>query len=179
MPPITVRIATEQDVKLIKNLSWQTFFDAYHQYNSKQDMQLFLETSFSEEAVRIEMADKVNTFIIASLKKDAVGYAKLSEINKPKELDDASLIEVSRIYALKEKVGSGVGKALMTKSVQLAQQKGKALMWLGVWEHNQRAIQFYRRWGFEKFGEQIFYLGNDKQNDWLMKKDLNIAHHGF
>jgi ribosomal protein S18 acetylase RimI-like enzyme len=41
-----------------------------------------------------------------------------------------------------------------------------------VWEHNQKAIQFYRKWGFEKFGEHFFMVGNDKQNDWLMKKEL-------
>jgi ribosomal protein S18 acetylase RimI-like enzyme len=41
-----------------------------------------------------------------------------------------------------------------------------------VWEHNQRAIDFYTRWGFEKFGDIDFLLGNDLQNDWMMQRPL-------
>ena len=55
-----------------------------------------------------------------------------------------------------------------------AEQKGKKILWLGVWEKNQRAIDFYSKWGFEKFGDQKFVLGDDIQTDWLMKKDISL-----
>jgi ribosomal protein S18 acetylase RimI-like enzyme len=45
-------------------------------------------------------------------------------------------------------------------------------IWLGVWEHNHQAIKFYTTWGFEKFGDHLFLLGDDPQTDWLMKKEL-------
>ncbi len=41
-----------------------------------------------------------------------------------------------------------------------------------MWEKNQRAIDFYHKWGFENFGEQIFLLGTDLQTYLLMKKEL-------
>jgi ribosomal protein S18 acetylase RimI-like enzyme len=41
-----------------------------------------------------------------------------------------------------------------------------------VWEHNERALEFYRKWGFEKYGQHVFMLGNDAQTDLLMKKEL-------
>jgi len=47
------------------------------------------------------------------------------------------------------------------------------LVWLGVWERNETAINFYKKWGFELFGSHIFRLGNDDQNDLLLKKQLN------
>jgi ribosomal protein S18 acetylase RimI-like enzyme len=49
---------------------------------------------------------------------------------------------------------------------------GKDFVWLGVWEHNTAAIKFYQRHGFTKFGEHPYYVGNDKQMDWLMRIDL-------
>ncbi len=174
MQSIIIRLANEQDVKLIKNVSWQTFFDTFHPYNAKEDMELFLKENFNEETVKCEMVDKLNTFIVAYVRKQVAGYVKLSECENPKELGALKAIEISRIYALKEKIGSGVGKALMEYCIQFAKEKNKDVIWLGVWEHNQRAIQFYRQWGFEKFGEHLFILGNDRQNDWLMKKELNI-----
>ncbi len=60
----------------------------------------------------------------------------------------------------------------MQKSIDIAKQKQKQIIWLGVWEKNQRAIDFYHKWGFEKFGEQNFLLGTDLQTDLLMKKEL-------
>lgn len=174
MQPITIRLANEKDVNLIKNISWQTFFDTFHPYNVKEDMELFLKTNFNEETVRNEIHDKRNTFVIAYIKKQVAGYAKLAESENPEELGALKAVEISRIYASKEKIGTGVGKALMEQCLQFAIGKNKDVIWLGVWENNQKAIQFYRRWGFEKFGEHFFMLGNDRQNDWLMKKELSI-----
>jgi len=46
------------------------------------------------------------------------------------------------------------------------------VIWLGVWEHNHNAVHFYKQWGFEIFGAHPFILGDDKQTDVLMKKQL-------
>ena len=73
------------------------------------------------------------------------------------------------------KIGKGVGKKLMQTCHEIAKQKGKKILWLGVWKQNQRAIDFYTAWGFEIFGEQEFILGDDVQTDWLMKKDLSLV----
>jgi len=59
---------------------------------------------------------------------------------------------------------------MMRKCIDIALEKNYHTIWLGVWEHNQRAIDFYKRWGFKKFDEHDFILGNDVQKDWLMKK---------
>lgn len=175
MQQIIIRQANGQDIQLIKNISWQTFFDTFHPYNAKENMEHFLKTNFNEETVKNEIGDKRNTFVVAYIRKQVAGYVKLSENKNPPELAASKAIEISRIYALKEKIGAGVGKALMQQCLKIAAEKNKDVIWLGVWEHNQRAIQFYRRWGFEKFGEHIFMLGNDRQNDWLMKKELSDA----
>ena len=45
---------------------------------------------------------------------------------------------------------------------------GYETLWLGVWEHNLRAIAFYRRWGFETVGSHTFLLGSDEQTDLIM-----------
>jgi ribosomal protein S18 acetylase RimI-like enzyme len=69
-------------------------------------------------------------------------------------------------------IGKGVGKALMEACLDAGRRKGKEWIWLCVWEHNQRAIRFYEKIGFERFGQYVFVLGQDLQNDWCMKKRL-------
>lgn len=61
---------------------------------------------------------------------------------------------------------------LMQTCLAYARKKDVETVWLGVWEHNTRAIAFYEKNGFKKIGEHTFMLGEDAQTDWLMKKDL-------
>ena len=70
-------------------------------------------------------------------------------------------------------LGKGVGSALMQKAIDVARERNKEILWLGVFQANKTAIDFYKRWGFEIFGEQNFLLGNDLQKDWLMRRDVD------
>ena len=46
------------------------------------------------------------------------------------------------------------------------------VLWLAVWERNERAIGFYRRFGFETCGALEFRLGHDVQSDLLMARPV-------
>jgi diamine N-acetyltransferase len=105
--------------------------------------------------------------------KVPAGYARLYDGQElPRELAGSSAIEISRIYCEQAMIGKGVGKALMEACLDVGRRKGKEWIWLCVWEHNQRAIRFYEKTGFERFGQHLFLLGQDLQNDWCMKKKL-------
>jgi ribosomal protein S18 acetylase RimI-like enzyme len=103
---------------------------------------------------------------------DIAGYIKLSIAPPPGEIEEAKAVEIARIYVAKDKIGSGVGKRLMEFLFSFAREQNRNIIWLGVWEHNLRAINFYRKYGFVKFDEHIFMVGSDPQTDWLMKKEL-------
>ena len=53
-----------------------------------------------------------------------------------------------------------------------ARARGAQTVWLGVWEHNARAIAFYHKHGFEDVGSHEFVLGTDHQIDRLMARPL-------
>jgi hypothetical protein len=75
---------------------------------------------------------------------------------------------------LKKLQGTGLGYKLMQFAFEYSRQKGFDILWLGVWERNEKAIRFYEKFNFEIFGGHEFILGTDKQNDLLMKKALMI-----
>jgi ribosomal protein S18 acetylase RimI-like enzyme len=66
----------------------------------------------------------------------------------------------------------------MNASINEAKERGYDSIWLGVWEKNQRAIDFYRRWGFEEVGTHTFKLGTDPQNDFVMELGLTDHNDG-
>lgn len=169
---IIVRLATKEDAALIADFSRQTFFDTYHLLNTKENMDKFLNEQFTKESLMAEVEASESTFFVAFQEKEMVGYVRLRDDKIPVDLGHLNAIEIARIYALESTIGKGVGKQLMLQSIEFAKQLGKQAIWLGVWKQNQRAIDFYTKFGFEKFGEDQFVLGNDVQADWLMKKQL-------
>ena len=172
IPNICIRQATAKDAKLIAIISRTTFHDSFAAQNTKENMDKFMNEQFTEENLKAEVGAPGNTFFIASADKVAAGYIKLREAKKPKVLRRIDCIEIARIYALKHHIGKGIGSALMQTAIDVAKGKNKTVLWLGVWRFNQLAIDFYTQWGFKKFGEHDFLLGDDLQTDWLMKKEL-------
>lgn len=169
---VTIQPVKPNEVTLLADISRQTFFDTFHEQNTEEDMALYLEHTFNADTVQQELSAKENHFFFARIGEQIAGYLKLTEGEIPQLQTTVKALEISRIYAVKERLGTGIGKALVEFVISFAKQECFKTIWLGVWEHNQRAIQFYQRFGFEKFGEHEFMLGHDRQNDWLMKKEL-------
>jgi diamine N-acetyltransferase len=169
---ISVRLAGKEDAVWIADFSHSTFSETFAQYNTAENMDHFMDKQFSKVKLIREVGVPGNIFLLAHLDGEDGGYCFLRENSSPPELGGASGIEIARIYAGRGMIGKGIGKALMDRCLQIAREKGYAWIWLGVWEHNQRAITFYTKWGFEKFGEHVFMLGHDEQTDWMMKKRL-------
>ena len=172
--PLLIRFATKDDAELIADLSIKTFYDSFIDQNSKANMDKFLQEQFTRENLMAEVGSKDNIFFLAYLGGVPVGYTRLRDNNQPQELGNKRALEIARIYVTTDAIGKGVGRLMMKKSLDIAYDMKKEVVWLGVWEHNQRAIDFYSKWGFEKFGTHIFMLGDDPQTDWLMAKKLEI-----
>jgi len=169
---ITIRLANHEDAGLIADLSRKTFFETFGYVNTKENMEKFMNDQFDREKLISEVHEPENIFLLAFDGEQPVGYAKMREGKKLKDHETFDSIEISRIYVINTYIGTGTGRELMRKCLWLAKEMKKDLVWLGVWKKNERAISFYTSWGFEKFGEQAFFLGDDKQTDWLMKKEL-------
>ncbi|TWI80439.1 ribosomal protein S18 acetylase RimI-like enzyme [Lacibacter cauensis] len=166
---ITVRKADASDAELIADLSRTSFYQTFAKDNTEADMELFMNEQFTKEKLMKEVEEGDGIFLLAYQGEEALGYARMRVDNKLKE---EGAIEVARIYALDKAIGKGVGKALMQTCLQIAADMHMKAVWLGVWEMNHRAIAFYEKWGFVKFGEHKFLLGTDLQTDCLMKKLL-------
>jgi len=169
---LTVRYATNEDAVLIADISRQTFYETFAADNRKEDMDKFLAEQFTEGKLMMELGSPENTFLLAYYGNEVAGYVKLREAKQPAKLSNAKALEIARIYAITNMIGKGVGNLLMQRSISIANEKGKEVIWLGVWGKNFRAINFYKKWGFEKFDVSDFLLGDDLQCDWLMKKEL-------
>ena len=167
-----IRRAVADDAKLIAELSAVTFFDTFKGTCTDDDMRGFIEGYFNEKQVFKELRDTNDFYFIAFINDNPAGYIRMKE-----EVSDVEIInkyrgiELKRIYVLKEYHSKKIGAALMNFALDFAAEKSYVLIWLGVWEHNERARVFYNKFGFKDSGvTHPFPIGNTPQTDvWLYR----------
>ena len=179
MSEIRIRRATPDDAKLLTDLSYTTFWDAFahHPKNAPDDLNHYMRQAFNIEQITAELAEPASIFLIAELDGKPAGYAKLIVDSTEHGITATRPIELSRLYSHQEFLGKGVGQNLMDACFELGIENGHDVMWLGVWEYNPRAQAFYRKNGFHEVGKHTFQLGSDPQTDLLMQKDLSPQSH--
>jgi len=174
MTDIKIRRAVADDAKLLTDLAYTTFWDAFahHPKNAPDDLAYYMRQAFRVEQITEELADPKSLFLIAEIDGEAAGYAKLIFDTTEPDIIAEWPVELSRLYSHQKYLGQGVGQALMDSCFQHANEAGRDVMWLGVWEYNPRAQRFYEKNGFRLIGRHTFQLGSDPQTDLLMQKDL-------
>jgi diamine N-acetyltransferase len=167
---IHIRIATIEDTDLLCEIGAKTFVETYAHMNTPENMKNYLSEKFNKQQISDEIQTPKTIFLLVELENEAIGFAKM-RVNL-EENPDVDSLEIERIYISKQYHGQKYGAMLMQKCIDVALENNYESLWLGVWEHNPKAINFYQKWGFETFGEHIFQLGDEAQTDFLMKKSF-------
>lgn len=157
---------------ILTKISRSTFIDAFKNANHPEDFKRYIDEAFSEKQIESEILNPNSEFYFVYREDTLVSYFKLNEKEAQAEPFGKEALELSRIYILKPFQGQHLGTQILERIINIAKEKNKTWLWLGVWRHNPRAVQFYERHGFIKFDTHSFYIGNDKQTDWLMRLDI-------
>ena len=165
------KIGLEQLVSL-QEIGRKTFYDTFFESDSEKSMKAYLATSFSSEKLTAELENPNSEFYFATQNEVVIGYLKVNFGAAQTELQDTNSVEIERIYVLQDYHGKQVGQLLFEKAMAIAKSNHCDYIWLGVWEENHRALQFYTKNGFVAFDKHIFVLGEEEQTDIMMKLKL-------
>jgi diamine N-acetyltransferase len=172
MDRIEIKKVTLNDIGQLQKVGRQTFSETFSAVNTEENMRKYLEEGFSLEKLTAELKDNSSAFYFATIDDQVIGYLKVNFGASQTELKDDKALEIERIYVLKEFHGKKVGQVLYEKAMEVARERNVCYVWLGVWEENTRAINFYKKNGFVAFDKHIFKLGDDEQTDIMMKLRL-------
>lgn len=172
MRNIRIRKVQEAEVNDLQRVGKQTFFESFSDKNSASDMEIYLKKKFNIEQLLTELRNPESQFFFVEDKEKIIGYLKLNMSKAGKRKDKNKTLEIERIYVFSNFQGKGVGKILLEKTIEIAKREKAKEVWLGVWEENIRAINFYKKNEFVKFDKYKFMLGKDEQTDILMKLRL-------
>lgn len=171
MTSFEIREVKVADLKDLHQFAKACFVDTYASQNTAENMILYLRDEFSEERILQLLTDSEIKFFFVKLESKVVGYIQLNWGKAQSETLDSSL-EIARIYVEKGFQGRRIGALLLKQAYDLGKVLGLDWLWLGVWEKNTKAINFYQKNGFQIFDQHVFKLGNDEQLDWMMRRPL-------
>jgi ribosomal protein S18 acetylase RimI-like enzyme len=174
----TVRRAEPKDAGPLAALAERTFRATFGSSNSRENMDAHCARSFGEAIQASEIVDPAIETFVCEDGAELAGYAQLRWGVAPPCVAAARPAEIQRIYVDRRWQGQGVAQALMDRLLDAATRGGADALWLGVWEHNPRAVAFYRKIGFEKVGHHVFRLGDDPQHDWILCRGVGGARPG-
>ena len=171
---ISIRKINESEVELLQDISRKTFFETFAESNSTENMKKYLEENLSTERLSSELNNPSSLFYFAEKDKEVIGYLKLNKGDAQTELQDNRSLEIERIYVAKQYQGLKVGQQLFSFAINVAKEINADYVWLGVWEENTKAINFYKKNGLIEFDRHKFILGDDEQTDIMMKLPLHL-----
>ena len=168
-----LKLISTEDLNDLRSISLKTSKQTFSAQNTKENIRLYLKNKVSVKQLKKEITNINSKFYIVYQKNKIIGYFKLNFNGSQRvKMYLNNGFEIERIYLISEFQGKGFGKKLLTKILNMGKEMGYRKVWLGVWENNFRAIKFYKKYGFKKFGMYNFLLGKDLQTDYLLVMDV-------
>ena len=164
----TIRKARISDAKVLAELAETTFRATFGTMNAVEHMELHCRSRYGEQIQAAEIADPGMVTLVSEDKGRMIAYAQLRWGEGPACVSAKNPGEIQRLYVVDDWHGKGIAQELMKACIDELKQQGADAFWLGVWEHNPKAISFYRKWGFVEAGDHTFLLGDDPQRDIVM-----------
>jgi diamine N-acetyltransferase len=171
---MTIRIekCTIQDTGLLQDIGIETFQDTFKDQNSPENMKAYLDRAYRTEQLEKELTNTSSEFYFIYSQNEAAGYLKVNTNDAQTETMGQDSLEIERIYIRKKFHKQGLGKYLINKAIEMAVERKKKTVWLGVWEKNENAIAFYSKMGFIQTGSHSFHMGDEEQTDFILTKTL-------
>lgn len=193
MVTMTVTTATKADATWLAPVAARLFRVAFADANDPDDLDAYLAEAFHADRIAEELARPDTTTLLAwdaarvggegagtgaGTMPDAtapagfLGYVMLVA-GPGTGVDADDPVEVRRLYVETARTSRGHGGRLMAIALDHAAAAGHDVAWLGVWEHNLRAIDFYTGHDFQRVGAHSFTLGSDVQTDLVLARPLD------
>jgi diamine N-acetyltransferase len=170
---LTFRTPRISDAPGLAALGRDTFVAAFGHLYSAENLNLFLNQAYSEEAVCADLTNPDRLYHLAEVAGEMVGYCKLG-FDASLDYDFAGRrgMELKQLYLLPSQHGSGLGTAFMNWTLDQARARDTEIIILSVWSGNDGAQRFYQRHGFRYLRDTIFMVGNHRDDEFIYGLEL-------
>ncbi len=175
MNELSIRKADNNDLQLLYKICRQCYSENFADHWNPGGLEFYLDKVYGIEPIKSDLSNTYINYFIVFAKDEPIGFMKLHlNSNLPDRLSQEGL-EIEKIYFLRKYQGKGLGKKLISKAFDLAQQLQKKIVWLAVLDTNESSIQFYTKLGFvqhSKTSVDLPYFKEELKGMWRMMKSV-------
>lgn len=169
-----IRPAVETDAEALGALGRQTFIDTFVDgfgvpYPA-DDLAVFLDASFSTDAVREKLKEAGAAWWVAERDGELLAFANTGPNTLPHPEARPSHTELRRLYVAKAAQGLGLGTKLLAVALEWMEANTDGPLWIGVWSGNVKAQRLYAAYGFEKVGEYQYPVGDWLDDEFILRR---------
>lgn len=171
-PKTLIRPATPDDAAGLADLGALVFRHTYGAAILPTVLDVYLARTFTPAALGQALQNGETSYWVATQTDRLIGYSKCAITAPPTAIQGANATELVNLYVHPAYQGCGIGRQLLQQAIQIAAAQHLTTLWLCVWQANQRAIDFYQRYGFTISGKTEVYVDDVVFKDWIMQRAI-------
>ncbi len=168
MSKMEIRPWTLADIPSIQSIMWTSWCETYSGFIPEEDLRAYFDEHMSTEMFVNLCNDETARIFMAAIQETAIGFSK-TKFNKSQ-----SRFYVQSLHVLPAYQGKGVGSLLMKQCEMFALSFGVDSLWLGVMEQNAKALEWYKRNGFQFVEQEPFTMGKTTVNHFIGFKNISL-----
>ncbi len=161
---ITILKASIEEATIIVDIGKKSLVESHGSSAPTSDIEFYISNTYNLDKIKAELSNKENVYHIIYYKGQAAGYSKIIFDSVHPNINTGNVTKLDRLYLLKEFYDLKLGLKLFEFNKELSKKSNQAGMWLYTWVGNQRAINFYKKLGFEIIGKADFKISEHHSN---------------
>lgn len=171
----TLRAATRDDVPALAELARASFVAAFGHLYQPEDLAAFLAEYRTPAKYLEHLADPPTLIQLAEVDGRLAAYCLIVRGHRFAEQDEPRPerpVFVSQLYCAPDMTGRGLGAALIEWAIAEGRAWNADALQLSVFSENHGAQRFYRRYGFGKVADIDFWVGSQRDHEFLYELAL-------
>lgn len=172
---MNLRPATPADAGALAELATASFVDAFGDLYRPEDLAAFLAEYRTADKYRAHLADPATLIQLAEVEGRLAAYCLIvrgQPVEEQAGPRPARPVFLSQLYCGPGMSGHGLGAALMDWAIAESRAWGADAVQLSVFSENFGAQRFYQRYGFRKVADIAFWVGNQRDDEFLYQLGL-------
>lgn len=168
-----IRRASAADADTLSAISRDTFVETFGHLYTPEDLRWHLDFSYAPDTYRDALEEAgCAAWLLEDSEGHAQGYAFVGPAGLPHDEVQSGDMELKRLYLRKAGQNGGWGTRLYLEAERWMLANGPAALWVGVWSENLGAQRFYQRHGFSKVGEYLYPVGETRDLEFILRRDI-------